>query len=78
MRRNACNACFDHSELVIIAMLGDENKPVRDIAVNKIMSLRETLIAGHTDNFKETSCEEIKAVKKFKVPSIGMQFRITS
>ena len=52
-------------------MLGDENKPVRDIAVDKIMSLCETLTAGHTDIFKETSCEEVKAVRKFKVPSIN-------
>ena len=43
------NAWFAHPEHVIIAMLGDENKPVRDIAVNKIMSLRETLTASHTD-----------------------------
>ena len=60
---------FAHSEHVIIVMLGDENKPVRDIVVNKIMSLRETLTAGHTDIFKETSCEEVKGVRKFKVPS---------
>ena len=35
------------------------------------MSLRETLTAGHTDIFKETSREEVKAVRKFKVPSIN-------
>ena len=65
------NAFFAHPEHVIIAMLGDENKPVRDIAVDKIMSLRETLTAGPTDIFKETSCEEVKAVKKLKVPSLS-------
>ena len=43
------NVFFAHLEHVIIAMLGNENKPVRDIAVDKIMSLRETLTAGHTD-----------------------------
>ena len=47
------NAFFAHPEQVITAMPGDENKPVRDIAVDKIMSLRETLTAGHTDNFKK-------------------------
>ena len=46
------NAFFAHPEHVIIAMPGDENKPIRDIAADKIMSLRETLTAGHTDNFK--------------------------
>ena len=66
-----CNAFFAHAEHVIIAMLGDENKPVRDIAVDKIMSLRETLTAGNTDTFKETSCEEVKSVRKFKVTSIN-------
>ena len=64
------NSFFAHPELItaIIAMLGDENKPVRDIAVDKIMSLRETLTAGHTVTSEETSCEEVKAVRKFKVP----------
>ena len=52
-------------------MLNDENKPVRGIAVDKIMSLRETLSAGHTDTFEETSCEEVKAVRKFKIPFIN-------
>ena len=51
------NTFFAHPEHVIIAMLSDENKPARDIAVDKIMSLRETLTAGHIDIFKETSCE---------------------
>ena len=45
--------------------------PVTDIAVDKILSLRETLTAGHTDIFTETSCEEVKAVRKFKVPSMN-------
>ena len=57
-----------HAEHVITAMPGNENKPVRDIAVNKIMSLCETLTAGHTDNFKKQaarkyiykSCEEVQ------------------
>ena len=52
-------------------MHGDENKPVRDIAVDKIMSLRKILTAGHTDISKETSCKEVKAVRKFKVPSLS-------
>ena len=52
-------------------MLVDENKPVRDIAVDKIMSLRETLTAGDIDTFEETSCEKVKAVRKFKVPFIN-------
>ena len=52
-------------------MLGDENKPIRDIAVDKIMSLGETLTAGHTDIFKESSCEEVKVMRKFKVPFIN-------
>ena len=43
------NAFFAHPEQVIIVMLGDENKPVRDVAVDKIMSIRDTLTAGHTD-----------------------------
>ena len=43
------NAFFAHPQHVIIAMLCHENKPVRDIAVDKITSLRETLTAGHTD-----------------------------
>ena len=30
----------------------------------------ETLSASHTDIFEETSCEEVKVVKKLKVPSI--------
>ena len=59
------NAFFAHREHGIIAMPGDENKPVRDIAVDKIMSLREPLTAGHTDNFKK------QAVRKFKVSSIN-------
>ena len=63
------NFFFAHAEHVIIATLGNENKPVRDIAVDKIISLRETLTAGHTDTFEERSCEEVKAVKKFKVSS---------
>ena len=67
----AHNAFFAHPEHLIIAMLGDENKPVRDIAVGKIMSLHEVLTAGHTDTFKETSCVEVKALRKFKVPSIN-------
>ena len=50
------NAFFAHPEHVIIAMLDDDNKPVRDIAVDKIMSLCETFTAGHTDTFKETIC----------------------
>ena len=52
-------------------MLGDENKPIRYIAVDKNMSLRETLTIGRTDTFEETSCEEVKAVRKFKVPFIN-------
>ena len=52
-------------------MLGDENKPVRDITVVKIMSLRETLTASYIDISKETSCEKVKAVRKFKVRSIN-------
>ena len=52
-------------------MLGDENKLVRDIAGDKIMSLCETLTAGHTDIIKATSCEEVKAVRKFKIPFIN-------
>ena len=59
------------SEHVIIAMLGDENKPAKDVAVNKITSLRETLTAGHTDTFEESCCEEAFAVRKFKVPFIN-------
>ena len=59
------NAFFAHPERVITEMLGDENKPVRDIAVDKIMSLGETLTAGHADTFKE------EAVRKFTVPSIN-------
>ena len=51
---------FAHPEHVIIAMLGDENKPGRDIAFDKIMSLRETLTAGRTDTFKETSCKKVQ------------------
>ena len=35
------------------------------------MSLSDTLTAGHTDIVKETSCEEVKGVRKFKVPSIN-------
>ena len=62
---------FAHPEHVIIAMLGNENKPVRGIVVDKIMFLRVTLTAGHTDVFKETSCEEVKAVRKFKVPCMN-------
>ena len=65
------NAFFAHPEHEIIAILGNENKSVRDIAVDEIMSLRETLTAGLTVTFKETSCEEVKAVRKFKVPSIN-------
>ena len=62
------NAFFAHPEHVLIAMLGDENKPVRYIAVNKVVSLREILTAGHTDIFEGTSCEEVKAERKYKVP----------
>ena len=65
------NAFFAHPEHVIIAMLGDENKPVRDIAVDKIMSLHDALTVGHTDTFEETNCEKVKAVRKFKVPFIN-------
>ena len=53
-------AFFAHPEHVIIATFGDENKLVRDIAVDKIISLRETLTAGHTDTFEETRCEEVQ------------------
>ena len=53
------NAFFAHPEHAIIAMLGDENKLVRDIAVDKIMCLSEILTAGHTNIFIETSCEEV-------------------
>ena len=49
---------FAHFESAIIAMPGDEHKPVRDIAVDKIMSLRETLTAGHTDNFKKQAARK--------------------
>ena len=65
------NAFFAHLEHVIIAIFGDENKPVRDIAVDDIMSLRETLTAGDTNTFEETSCEEVTAVGKLKVPFIN-------
>ena len=65
------NAFFAHPEHVIIAMLGDENKLVRNIAVDKIMSLRETLTADHIDTFEGSSCEEVKAVRKFKVASMN-------
>ena len=65
------NSFFAHPEYVIIAILGDENKLVRDIAVDTITSPRETLSAGHTDTIKQTSCKEVKAVRKFKVPSIN-------
>ena len=67
------NAFFAHPEHVIIAMLGDGNKPVRDIAVDKIMSLRKTLTAGRTDIFKK------QAARKFRVPSTNKkQLCITS
>ena len=65
------NPFFAHPKHVIIAMLGHENKPVSDTAVDKIISLRETLTAGNIDTFKETSCEEVNAMRKFKVPSIN-------
>ena len=65
------NAFFAHPEHLIIAMLSNENKLVRDIALDKVMSLRETLTAGHTDISKETSCEEVKAERKSKVPFIN-------
>ena len=52
-------------------MLDDENKPARDTAVDNTMSLRETLTAGYTDIFEETSCEKVKAVRKFKVSFIN-------
>ena len=35
------------------------------------LSLCETLTAGHTDIFKKTSCEEVKAERKLKVPFIN-------
>ena len=57
LRRNAFFACLEH---VIIAMLGDENKPARDIAVDKIVFLCETLTAGHTDNFKKQGARKQK------------------
>ena len=49
MRDNALkvlrrNAFFAHPEHVLIAMLGNENKHVRNIAVDKIMSLSESLL----------------------------------
>ena len=52
------NAFFAHPERVIIAMPGDENKSVRDITGDKIMSLRETLTAGHTDTFKRQAARK--------------------
>ena len=54
------NTFFADPERVIIAMPGDENKPVRDIAVDKIMSLRETFIDGHTDIFKKQAARKQK------------------
>ena len=52
------NAFYAYPEHVIIAMPDDENRPVRDIAVDKIMSLRETLTAGHSDNFKKQAARK--------------------
>ena len=52
------NAFFAHPESIIIAMPGDEHKPARDIGVDKIMSLRETLTAVHTDNFKKQAARK--------------------
>ena len=52
------SAFFDLSKHVITAIHGDKNKPVRDIAVDKIISLRETLTASHTDNFKKQTARK--------------------
>ena len=56
-------------------MLDDENKPTRDTAVDNTMSLRETLTAGYTDTFEETSCEKVKAVRKFIMPYLRYIFQ---
>ena len=50
------NAFFAHPQHVIIAMIGDENKPVRNIADDKIMPLSEySLLATLTSLKKQTS-----------------------
>ena len=50
------NVFFAHPEHVVIAMLGDENKSVKDIAVDKIMSLREhSLLSTFTSLKKQAA-----------------------
>ena len=56
-------------------MLDDENKLARDTAVDNTMSLRETLTAGYTDTFEKTSCEKVKAVRKFIMPYLRYIFQ---
>ena len=41
------------------------------LLIRLYVSIRETLTAGHIEIIKEISCEEVKAVRKFKVPSIN-------
>ena len=69
------NAFFAHPELVIIAMPGDENKPVRDIAVDKIISLCETLTAGHIDN---QGCELERTRSLYRLPTTGLELRVVT
>ena len=50
------NACFAHPDHVTIAMLGDENKPVRDIAVDKIcFYVKHSLLATLTPLKKQAA-----------------------
>lgn len=51
------NGYFSHPENILLAMLGDENRNVRDVALNEILKARKS---------------SLPTVRVFKVPKINM------
>ena len=48
------NSYWAHSECILVAMLSDEDRTIRNTAVNKILTIRGDLNICDTDNDKFT------------------------
>jgi hypothetical protein len=85
------NAFFAHPENVLIAMLGDEDSHIRNLAVNRVMQIRGGLhdTEDDTDEFrggdlsdqedesyKRDVTEESRFIRKFKVPKINTKAKV--
>ena len=65
------NAYFDHHENILLAMLADNDYNVRLLAVNKILSIRES-----NKNLDNIGRDEEVDVRKFIIPKISTNAKL--